>query len=105
MKNIILGQVTLDGDVEVFIDGTPLSPARSLKVYRHSPDGFQWGYAGFGPAQLALAILLQFVKEEVAVKYYQQFKLAHIATQTNRETLRIELDVYNWIMQCEAGMI
>ena len=36
---------------------TPLSLEKSLKVVDHSPDGFQWGYLGSGPAQLAAAIL------------------------------------------------
>ena len=37
------------------------SPWRKLagrnQVVNHSPDGFEWGYTGSGPAQLALAIL------------------------------------------------
>jgi len=39
----------------VTVDGRPLDPRN--KVRNHSPDGFEWGYAGSGPAQLALAIL------------------------------------------------
>jgi hypothetical protein len=31
-----------------------LNPRCDLR--NHSPDGFQWGYAGSGPAQLALAL-------------------------------------------------
>lgn len=105
MKNVILGQVTLDCAVEVFIDGDQLFPTRSLRVCRHSPDGFQWGYAGSGPAQLALAILLQFCKKEVALKYYQEFKFKEIATQESRECLRIELDIHNWIERRESGRV
>lgn len=29
-----------------------------LNVRNHSPDGFNWGYGGSGPSQLALAILI-----------------------------------------------
>lgn len=29
----------------------------------HSPDGFNWGYQGSGPSELALAILLDHLKE------------------------------------------
>src|SRR3990170_4477229 len=29
----------------------------------HSPDGFEWGYAGSGPADLALAILADYFGE------------------------------------------
>ena len=39
-------------------DGTELSLERSRKLRHHSPTGFSWGYHGGGPAQLALALLL-----------------------------------------------
>lgn len=29
-----------------------------LEHVRHSPDGFEWGYGGSGPAQLAFALCL-----------------------------------------------
>lgn len=60
--------------------GEKLGPARSLRLVNHSPDGFEWGYAGSGPAQLALAILLDFTgNEELAVARYQTFKQVCIA--------------------------
>jgi hypothetical protein len=45
-------------------------------VRNHSPDGFEWGYGGSGPAQLALAILLDYSQGNVnfTLKYYQEFK-------------------------------
>ena len=55
-----------------------ISPRDSQKVYNHSPDGFNWGYGGSGPAQLALAILL-LLNPEIAKNYYQQFKRKVIA--------------------------
>lgn len=52
-----------------------LTPSRSLQVERHSPAGFEWGYGGSGPAQLALAILLDYTDDvAVARRNYQQFK-------------------------------
>ena len=57
------GTATNPGPVEVVAvylddDGNehirPLNPRRDL--WNHSPDGFQYGYAGSGPSQLALAI-------------------------------------------------
>lgn len=53
--NVITGAYTSEewwGEVR--IDGEVLSPEQSLRVMRHSPDGFAWGYRGSGPAQLAL---------------------------------------------------
>lgn len=52
-----------------------LTPARSLTIRNHSPTGFEWGYGGSGPAQLALALLLDmFDSVEIAEQGYQQFK-------------------------------
>ena len=62
-------------DRTVFIDGKELSPAPSQKLKNHSPDGFAWGYGGSGPAQLALAILLEITKDkQFTLKNYQDFK-------------------------------
>jgi hypothetical protein len=47
---------------------------RSQRICNHSPDNFNWGYAGSGPAQLALAILLEFTTEKNATTLYQEFK-------------------------------
>ena len=64
---------------KVFMQGHELSPDRSLAVVNHSPDGFMWGYHGSGPAQLALAILLELVDEQSARAHYQEFKRDVIA--------------------------
>ena len=60
---------------EVWLDNTQLTPERSQKFHNHSPDGFNWGYGGSGPAQLALAICLELHGEEnVTPEIYQDFK-------------------------------
>lgn len=44
-------------------------------IVRYSPDGFNWGYGGSGPADLALSILADFFgTEEIPPNIYQQFK-------------------------------
>lgn len=61
-------------------EGTTLDPSRSQSVTNHSPDGFQCGYTGSGPAQLALALLLDVTDDEqVALNNYQDFKNEVIA--------------------------
>ena len=46
-----------------------------LDLRRHSPTGFEWGYGGSGPAQLALAILATWSHNDgFALKHYQDFK-------------------------------
>jgi hypothetical protein len=63
----------------VLHDGTPLDLEHSLRLKRHSPTGFAWGYAGSGPAQLALALLLEFTTETEALARYQAFKADLVA--------------------------
>lgn len=65
---------------EVWLNGKRLNPAKSQKIWNHSPDGFNWGYGGSGPAQLALAICLELFGKEVAQQVYQNFKFDYIAT-------------------------
>ena len=75
--------ITLKGDWEsrrVWLDGKELDPGPSQKVWNKSPDGFNWGYGGSGPAQLALAILLELTDEQMAVRKFQFFKAYYIAT-------------------------
>ena len=57
----------------------PLKPRNDL--VNHSPNGFEWGYAGSGPAQLSFALLLDYLGDkrlEKAQKLYQRFKFAVI---------------------------
>ncbi len=61
-------------DRRVFIDGIELLPTKSQTCYNHSPDGFNWGYGGSGPSQLALAIMLQYLPNSDALRLYMQFK-------------------------------
>ena len=52
-----------------------LTPEWSLELVNHSPSGFEWGYGGSGPGQLALALLLDYTDDEaVALDHYQVFK-------------------------------
>lgn len=62
-----------------------LLPEESQKLCNHSPDGFEFGYAGSGPAQLALGILLDWCRannltDQTALDHYQEFKRRFIAT-------------------------
>jgi len=68
---------------------TELSPVPSQALINHSPDGFNWGYGGSGPAQCALGILLDATcDKDIAMRWYQRFKeevIAHIPNDKNVE--------------------
>jgi hypothetical protein len=75
--------VTIRGEAEtrnIYINDKWLDPKYSLFIRYQSPDGFDWGYGGNGPAQLALAILMHFLPIEDALIYYHDFKWKVIAS-------------------------
>ena len=47
-----------------------------LNIRKHSPTGFEWGYDGSGPAQLALAMCVAVLGKEIGSqpRVYQEFK-------------------------------
>ncbi len=62
----------------VTVNGRSLNPRPDL--WNHSPTGFEWGYAGSGPAQLALALLSDhFGDDDQALAQYHEFKHAVVA--------------------------
>jgi Family of unknown function (DUF6166) len=78
------GERTPDGCEVDVIDssnpngGYPLNPRFDLR--NHSPDGFNFGYSGSGPAQLSLALLADALSnDETAQRFYQDFKNKVIA--------------------------
>lgn len=69
----------INGETLVTADGRVLP--LYLDVHSHSPTGFEWGYAGAGPAQLALALLVDhFQDNAAAMRWHQPFKWA-VVTQ------------------------
>lgn len=79
-------------------DRQPIMGYQLPHIALHSPDGFEWGYGGSGPADLALAILADYFEEPAdlvlaaarsmwaprskAVALHQDFKayvVAHLA--------------------------
>lgn len=82
-----------------FRDGEPLPLEPSLRVWNHSPTGFSWGYAGSGPAQLSLAILLCETSEDAAVSYHQRFKFDVVAGWPGDQPWRItSAEIHNWLL-------
>ena len=64
--------------VTVTVDGRRLNPR--LDLWNHSPTGFEWGYCGSGPAQLALAILADHCGDDrQAFNFHHRFKWAVVA--------------------------
>ena len=71
MHTLYQGTRTRSGCV-ITANGKPI-PARTDLV-NHSPEGFEWGYDGSGPAQASLAILAHAIGPARALNIYQAFK-------------------------------
>jgi hypothetical protein len=57
-----------------------------LDLVNHSPTGFEWGYAGSGPAQLALALLADALRRDPsATVLHQSFKFKVIAPLARKQ--------------------
>lgn len=48
-------------------------------VVRHSPTGFEWGYGGSGPSDLALSILTDVFGFDPPTNIYMAFKFSKVA--------------------------
>ncbi len=80
MKTYVGGR-SLAG-AEVTVDGRALDPRFDLK--RLSPAGFEWTYEGAGPAQLALALLADHLRDDArALTLHQPFMRAVVADLDN----------------------
>jgi len=94
------GRRSEDG-VVVTVDGRRLPPRNDL--FNHSPDGFEYGYGGSGPAQLALAILAHHTKnDELAVKLHQKFKFNMIAPLPREAAWSISSDAVAEFVQAHG---
>ena len=87
----------------VLVDGSPLPIAPSLAIRRHSPTGFEWGYAGSGPAQLALALLLHATGDaELSERLYQRFKGRYVAGWRRSDWQITADEIRAWVADVEA---
>jgi hypothetical protein len=68
-------------------------------IVRHSPDGFQWGYGGSGPSELARCILLDLLgnfPKSIVDHIYQDFKRYFIEGAAD-DLLIKEEDIRAWL--------
>jgi len=68
----------------VWLNGEKLDPKESLQHRNHSSDGFNWGYLGSGPSQLALAVALKLFDKYTALANYPRLK-EQIISHLDRE--------------------
>jgi uncharacterized protein DUF6166 len=87
--------------VDVTVEGHRLNPR--LDLWNHSPTGFEWGYGGSGPAQLALALLADHLGDDVeAVRLHQEFKRAVVANLSHRSWILTSLELKQAVEKLRA---
>jgi hypothetical protein len=102
------GVRTKNGACEVRVTvghGRPRALPKCLNVIRHSPTGFEWGYPGSGPAQLALAILMDALgkhQKERARRLHQAFKAAVIVNLPHVTWTLTSTQVFDAISRLEG---
>jgi hypothetical protein len=68
----------------------------------HSPDGFEWGYGGSGPADLARSILADVLGRIPPPYLYQNFKRDHIAIWGDEWSITEE-EIRTWLAKQREG--
>lgn len=84
-------------EAAITIDDRPLDWRASLALRNHSPTGIEWGYLGSGPAQLALALLLEVADETTALQFYQRFKDGVISRIATDRWALTTADILDWL--------
>ena len=86
------------GDIYVKRENGKIRTNVQRTVYKASPTGFEFGYGGSGPADLALNLLLMLTTNEEAYERYQEFKWKFIATGNEKNTLEIKREkIFDWL--------
>ena len=87
------------GDVVCSRDENGITTNVPRRITKHSPDGFEWGYGGSGPADFALNILSAYIGQEEAQRggLYQDFKWEFVAKLPKEGGTIKREDVFQWL--------
>lgn len=81
--------------------GEPLNARLDLR--NHSPTGFEWGYGGSGPAQLALALCCDALGDDArALASYQRFKFGVVAALPKAGWTLTRAEIVSAVEEIEA---
>lgn len=96
---VFVAERTADGRL---VNQAPLQPR--MDIYPHSPAGFEWGYGGSGPSQLALALCADALNNDArARRVYQNFKFQVVAKFPEAGWHLTEEQVRNAVSTLEAS--
>lgn len=93
--HVFKGHKTLLGNRYVTYGELELDPR--LNIFNHSRDGFDWGYTGSAPLQLAFAILCEIGDVDFAKQYKSDFAKDVVSQLKGRDWVLEAADVLEWI--------
>lgn len=94
-NHVFKGHKTLLGSKYVTYGEVEL-PSR-YELFKQSKDGFDWGYNGSGPLQLAFSMLYQLTDENFSREYASKFTNEVIKSFHSRDWVMSASDVLSWI--------
>jgi hypothetical protein len=104
VAQVVMDQVQDDGrnNAAISLDLT-LPPRHDLS--NHSPTGFEWGFVGSGPSQLALAILAAATENDtLALALHNSFTWQVVTKLPHEHWYLHQLDVLMWTIR-EVGRL
>jgi hypothetical protein len=102
-KITLMLQRTRLGRNRAWLNGVELDTDKSRELRDHSPGGFEWGYGGSGPAQLAVAICSE-LWPDLWTRIYQDFKWMYLATLTDADSTAVNIDLSEFQQVLEKAM-
>ena len=97
-KRIGEGKLDTGSDVVVTVsEDKEIDKNLEHHVY-HSPTGFNWGYLGSGPSDLACSILWDFLGKEPGRELYMSFKGRFVAEMGDEWEVDSD-DIKEWIIE------
>lgn len=96
-NHVFKGHKTLLGSRFVTYGEVELDPR--LNIFNHSRDGFDWGYMGSAPLQLAFAILCEIADVDFAKQYKTEFSKEVVSKLKGRDWVLEAVDVLEWVNQ------
>jgi hypothetical protein len=94
------GDRTIDG-VQVMVDGAPLDPRFDLKTL--SELGFEWGYEGAAPTQLALALAADVLGDDARALQVCEILMERVVANFANEWVMTEGDIKSALDDQLAG--
>ena len=93
--------IRTEDEAKVTVDGRPLDMRLDLRLHADRPE---WGYAGSGPAQLALALLADAIGDDEALDYHQKFKKKVVAGFEREKWRLTQVEIRSWIGELLANV-